>query len=180
MPKPVAVVLNGPSSAGKTSIARAIQRSSTTPALHASLDAFTDMFDWKSVNGDATRKECHQVGVSNFHSALGILASGRFPIVVDHVFETRSWFEECFAALGAARIFYVGVRCPVEVLEKRELDRGDRRIGMGRWQADHVHEGMRYDLELDTSILSPLQCAHRILEAAGLEIMADRSTDLTP
>jgi chloramphenicol 3-O phosphotransferase len=138
------------------------------------------MFHWPSVSGDAIRKECHQVGVSNFHAALGILASHRFPIVVDHVFESRSWFHECFAALNGARVCYVGIRCPANVLERREKDRGDRRIGMAKWQADHVHEGMTYDLELDTSMLTPTQCAHLILDKAGLEMMANPSTDSTP
>jgi chloramphenicol 3-O phosphotransferase len=181
VPKPIAIVLNGASSSGKTSIARAIQRSSAKPVLHASLDVFTDMFDWPSVIGDAVRKECHEVGVANFHVALRILAAGPFPIVVDHVFERRSWFDECLGALNENHVCYVGIRCPVEVIEKRELDRGDRRIGMGRWQADRVHEGMRYDLELDTSILSPSQCAQKILGAVGLDLMADlQSADPTP
>jgi len=46
---PFAIVLNGPSSAGKTSIARAIQSLAGTPVLHASLDTFTDMFHWPAI-----------------------------------------------------------------------------------------------------------------------------------
>lgn len=180
MSKPVAIVLNGASSSGKTSIVRALQRLSSVPMLHASLDVFTDMFDWTSVRDEATRRECHRVGVGNFHSALAILASGPFPVVVDHVFERRAWFESCSAALGASRAYWVGIRCPVEILEVRERNRGDRRTGMARWQADRVHQGMSYDLELDTSLLSPNQCAERILAMSAIPQVANPSMHPTP
>ena len=168
MTPPIAIVLNGASSSGKTSIARALQRLSAVPVLHASLDVFTDMFDWASVSGEELRRECHRTGVDNFHAALGILASGPFPVVVDHVFERRAWFEACCSALRGRRTLHVGVRCPLEVLEMRERARGDRTVGRARWQADRVHEALAYDLELDTSVLSPDQAAAAILDPAAI------------
>jgi len=39
---------------------------------------------------------------------------------------------------------------------------GDRMIGLARWQYDRVHSGIRYDLELDTSSTTPMQCAELI------------------
>src|SRR5687768_16014284 len=95
----VIIVLNGASSAGKTSIARAVQRLSKTPVIYAALDTFTDMFDWAAIGDEAIRAECHRVGVANFHATLPILASNHFPIVVDHVFEQSAWFEACRDAL---------------------------------------------------------------------------------
>jgi chloramphenicol 3-O phosphotransferase len=161
---PVAIVLNGASSSGKTSIARAIQRLSTTPVLHASLDTFTDMFHWPAIGEPKVRGECHRFGVANFHAALPILGSGRFPIVVDHVFEQHVWFEDCRDALKAMRTYFIGVRCPVSVLEERERARGDRKPGMARSQVDRVHERKPYSLEVDTSLQSPEDCATEILK----------------
>lgn len=40
--------------------------------------------------------------------------------------------------------------------------RGDREIGLARWQFDKVHEGVRYDIELDTSRSTPEDCARAI------------------
>ncbi|MEM9158429.1 MAG: chloramphenicol phosphotransferase [Verrucomicrobiota bacterium] len=157
-----AIVLNGASSSGKTSIVRSLQRLSGTPLLHASLDTFTDMFDWSSVD-DGVRKECHSVGVGNFHRCLPILASGPFPLVVDHVFERQEWFEECFKALKGRRTFFVGVHCPLPVLESREQERGNRRLGLAKSQFERVHVGKDYDLELDTSKFSSEECALAIL-----------------
>jgi chloramphenicol 3-O phosphotransferase len=159
----IAVVLNGASSAGKSSIVKAIQRLSDVPALHASLDTFTDMFDWTAIDDESVREECHRVGVANFHATLPILASSRFPLIVDHVFEQHAWFEACRDALKAKRVYFVGVRCPLEVLEQREKARGDRRVGLARWQFERVHQDKEYDLEVDTSKLSPDECAVSIL-----------------
>ena len=177
--KSVAIILNGASSAGKTSIAHAIQRLSRTPVLHASLDTFTDMFQWPAVAGQEERRECHRVGVANFHAALPILASSRFPLVVDHVFEQHAWFEACDSALKENRTYFVGVRCPLSVLEARETARGDRKIGMARSQVDRVHERKPYAIEVDTSVHSAEECATAILSFVEKEEEANQTPEPT-
>jgi chloramphenicol 3-O-phosphotransferase len=87
--KPIAIVLNGASSAGKGTIARAIQELAGRPVLHVSLDMFTDMFHWPAVS-ENEKAACHAVGVANLHAALPLLASGEFPLIVDHVFEQHA------------------------------------------------------------------------------------------
>ncbi|WP_348529832.1 hypothetical protein [Mesorhizobium sp. LNJC405B00] len=47
---------------------------------------------------------------------------------------------------------------------KRARPRADRLPGLARWQYGRVHNGMDYDLEVDTSRLTPLECARRIQE----------------
>ena len=64
--------------------------------------------------------------------------------------------------LADFEVFWVGVYAPLDVLEARERQRGDRLIGLARWQYDRVHEGMNYDLEIDTSIATPMECAKLI------------------
>ncbi len=158
-----AIVLNGASSSGKTSIVQSLQKHSRLPILHASLDTFTDMFDWPSVR-EEERKECHRVGVSNFHKCLPTLASSRFPLVIDHVFERMDWFENCFRSLENRRILFVGVHCPLAILEERERKRGDRRIGLAKAQFDLVHVDKVYGLEFDTSEMDSETCAKVILK----------------
>tara|TARA_R100000027_G_scaffold23393_1_gene16952 strand:+ start:11779 stop:12378 length:600 start_codon:yes stop_codon:yes gene_type:complete len=159
----IAIVLNGTSSSGKSSIARSIQKLSAQPVLHASLDTFTDMFDWTSIS-EEEKCACHSVGVSNFHKSLPVLASSKYSLVIDHVFERMDWFRDCFAALTGIQTLFVGVHCPLHVLEARERKRGDRRIGLAKIQFDRVHEKKVYDLELDTSLMSSDRCAGTILE----------------
>jgi len=47
-------------------------------------------------------------------------------------------------------------------------ERGDRMIGLARWQYNLVHKGKRYDLEVDTSSTTPMECAALIKEALRL------------
>jgi len=164
--KPIAIVLNGASSSGKTSIAQAIQRLSRTPVLHASLDSFTEMFCWSAISDPDIQRDCHRFGVSSFHACLPILASGRFSLVVDHVFEQHAWYEATREALKMMPIHFVGVRCALSVLEEREKKRADRRVGLARWQFDRVHERKVYDLEVDTESQTADACAAMILKTA--------------
>jgi chloramphenicol 3-O-phosphotransferase len=53
--------------------------------------------------------------------------------------------------------------------------RGDRDIRLARWQYDRVHRNASYDLEIDTSVSSPLQCAKLILEMYGAQFTDGRN-----
>ena len=57
----------------------------------------------------------------------------------------------------------MGVRCPLEIAEHRERERGDRNIGTARYQFERVHIHELYDLEIDTSLLSVDECVARII-----------------
>jgi chloramphenicol 3-O phosphotransferase len=48
-------------------------------------------------------------------------------------------------------VFFVGLRCPVDVLEARERARGDRRAGEARSDDAIVHGYGEYDLEIDST-----------------------------
>ncbi|MQA27838.1 MAG: chloramphenicol phosphotransferase, partial [Micromonosporaceae bacterium] len=57
---------------------------------------------------------------------------------------------------------WVGVRCESAVAAGREIARGDRVRGMAAAQAEVVHEGVFYDLEVDTTHTESLVCARAI------------------
>ena len=65
-----------------------------------------------------------------------------------------------FADLPA---YFIGVRCPLEVLEARETMRRDRTLGQAKAQFHLVHAHAVYDLEVDTALLTPQQCAAQII-----------------
>ena len=70
--------------------------------------------------------------------------------------------------LAGIHLLKVGVFAPLAVLEDREVRRGDRLLGLARWQFSRVHVGARYDLEVDTSLADPSACAERIVAHFGL------------
>lgn len=59
-------------------------------------------------------------------------------------------------------MLWVGVHCTLEVGETRERARGDRVTGMHRQQAQLVHQGVQYDLNVDTSQGTPQEISRQI------------------
>lgn len=89
-------------------------------------------------------------------------------VIVDEVFlggaaSQRRWQK----ILGELDVLWVGVRCESAVAAGRELARGDRVRGMAASQADLVHEGVRYDVEVDTMHTEALECARMIAAQVG-------------
>lgn len=87
-----------------------------------------------------------------------------FPVVVDYVMESRVWLEQCLDSLSGCNVYFVGVKCSLDELERREKKRGDRQIGFARWQYDRVHQYGEYDLTIDTGNLSPEESALELSE----------------
>jgi len=99
--------------------------------------------------------------------AVAAMAAAGNNLIVDDVM-LRAEMTEYEALLAGFTVHRVGVFTSLEVLEERERRRGDRLIGLARWQLDRVHKGAAYDLELDTTSTSPADCARRIKERFGL------------
>jgi chloramphenicol 3-O phosphotransferase len=55
------------------------------------------------------------------------------------------------------------VRCSLSVVNAREAKRPGRFPGTATSHFDRVHVGCVYDVEVDTSQSSPLDCARRII-----------------
>ena len=178
------VLLNGVGSAGKSSIARALQEITATPFLHVAMDAFLDMlpaavqdhpgtFRYEALPGDGPPEIAIRTGplgerlMRGMRRAVAALAAEGNDLIVDEVMVADDWVDYA-RLLAPFTVHLVGVHAPIEVLEERERARGVRLIGLARWQIEHVHRGLRYDLEVDTSKATPLACASIIKETFGL------------
>jgi chloramphenicol 3-O phosphotransferase len=159
------IFLNGTSSAGKTSIAKALQRLLAEPALHVTFDSFIEMLPAYELFEPAQFQDAFARMASGFHRSLPALATTGLPLIVDHVLQESEWLQECVAALAHAQVWFVGVRCPLAELERREQARANRMPGLARYQFPRVHRHELYDLEVDTSQLTAEECAQRIHEA---------------
>lgn len=49
-------------------------------------------------------------------------------------------------------VFVVGIHCPLPELERREQERGHRRIGEARQDYVSVHTFGTYDIEIDSTV----------------------------
>lgn len=172
--------LNGPSSVGKTTLARVLQDKLEEPFLVVGIDhlmgmmpeklnswpedassldgSFAEGFGWQPVtykNGvvDTYRIDAGPFGKQIMHAfkdvVVALVQSGH-NIIVDDVSLTQEEVDAWRDALAAFDVLWVGLSAPVEVLEEREQKRGDRKTGLSRWQIDLVHNGVAYDLMIDT------------------------------
>ncbi len=156
------VLLNGASSSGKSSIARELQSIMSETWLRASVDLFGEMLP-RALDAEEFARF-----LSGVHRAIAELARAGFPVILDHVMAEREWLDELVRLFAGTPVLFVGVRAPLDVLEARERNRGDRQSGLAREQFDVVHRHCHYDLELDTSVLNAVQCAQEIKDRLAL------------
>jgi chloramphenicol 3-O phosphotransferase len=84
-------------------------------------------------------------------------------VIIDDVFLGGAGSQQRWRkALAGLDVLWVGVRCESAIAAGRELARGDRVRGMAESQADVVHRGVVYDLEVDTTRTESLACARTI------------------
>ena len=167
------LILNGASSSGKTCILEALQTMLAEPYLKAGIDKFIWMLPeryldrplWDDVLGRAADAgEMGQRLFSGMHRAIATLSRSGLNVVADHVLVEPAWVQECAALFADLPAYLIGIRCPLEVLEQRERERKDRTLGQARLQFERVHAHGVYDLEVDSSRISPEECARMIQE----------------
>ncbi|MFI9161633.1 chloramphenicol phosphotransferase CPT [Kitasatospora aureofaciens] len=169
------IVLNGGSSSGKSSIARRLQELLPEPWLHLGADTMVSALPpWllgggEGIggldDGDGTVAVGPVFVRLDAAWTLGVAAMARAgaPVVVDEVFLGGAASQQRWrAALDGLDVLWVGVRCDPAVAAAREAARGDRVAGMAAAQASLVHEGVAYDLVVDTSRASADECAAAI------------------
>jgi chloramphenicol 3-O phosphotransferase len=162
------ILLNGASSAGKSTLARGIQARAEMPFLQFSLDFF--MFQTEVLprrrdsSGPFSWQAMRPKLFSGYFNCLPALARAGNNLVIDYIVETQAQLEALTRQLRGLDVFFVGVHCSVEELERRERQRGDRRIGDARRDLETVHSFSVYDFEVDSSLESERN-AERILEA---------------
>ena len=182
------VVLNGTTSAGKSTLAAALQAELVEHGqcwIVLGIDDFlaklpapwVGFFEEGVHARDGIRFE--QVGsaitihlgpvgralLAGYRDAVVAVVRQGMDVIVDEVvLDEAAWvqWEAGFAGLDA---FWVRVEAPPEVYEERERARADRLTGQARSQAAFVHRYPRYDLVVDTSTSTPAELAAEVLAA---------------
>jgi chloramphenicol 3-O phosphotransferase len=185
---PSVIFLNGASSAGKTTLGRALQDSLDEPYLLMGLDTCLAMVpaEWSGGPMGAHRAQGFQyvdlpdengkpvcglsygpVGLrmlKGFHLAVREFVQAGNPVIVDEMMLGPEVRDHWFATLAGLDVVTVGVRCDLDELERREIARRGR-VGLARWSEERVHEGTSYDLWVETTSQAAEACAHQIVAA---------------
>jgi chloramphenicol 3-O phosphotransferase len=172
------IVLNGASSSGKTSIARCLQAMLTTPWLLLGIDDLIRAMPDRGIE-DGTLLHIGATGQvevgpewrnleASWYIGIAAIAASGTGVIVDEVFLDGGGSQERLRTVfGGLEVLWVGVKCDREVASAREALRPDRVAGMTESQAAVVHEGVMYDLIVDTSHASSESCAARVLAKAS-------------
>ena len=150
------IVINGPSSAGKTSIAAALCRRLPPGWLSISLDHFTSMIppEWAHQDPEGAAAALALLERSMFGLAAEAASAGHGVIVDTVIQDAAEGQRRARALLQGIPTVWVGLSAPLSILEDRARARADRPEWLARWQHLRVHEGMTYDLRLDTGHVS--------------------------
>lgn len=182
-----AILLNGASSAGKSSISKELQKMMVEPFLIMSVDHFfcasppyffkydpwmydTDIPFNDSIKIPTDDKDFDTLMasfpkiISGFHRSIKAMLDAGNNLIIDHGFHKLSWYNECRELLKDEDVLYVKITCDKKTLTKREKKRGDRPTGMAVYQESVVHREVDYDYIIDTTELKPKESAKRIKE----------------
>jgi chloramphenicol 3-O phosphotransferase len=169
------IMLNGGSSAGKTSIATCLQEILPAPWLRLGVDTLIDAMPQRLLNADAgiefgadgsvrPGQDFRRLELAWMQGVAAMVHAGA-RVIIEDVFisgvESRNRWQ---AALAGVAVLWVGVYCDPAVAAERERSRGDRVAGMAQLQAQMVHAGIAYDLEVNTSAMPALGCARSIAQ----------------
>lgn len=176
------VVLNGAPRSGKSSIVAAIQAEFDGVWINLGVDVARKMIPPRLQPGIGLRP-----GEANHHAAPyvpllyaalydSVAACSRLGlnVAVDVGHYDAAILADAAERLDGLPVLFVAVRCPLEaIMDRRRAAEGGRYVTSTeeddipapvlRWQRE-VHGDWAYDLDLDTSQLSPAECANAIKE----------------
>jgi chloramphenicol 3-O phosphotransferase len=181
------IVLNGMTSAGKSTLAKALQRklaASGEPWIVIALDDFfarvpADWFQigdhvgphaeagmvFEMVDGGIQRRvgPFGRTVLAAYRAAVGGMARAGLDVIVDEVLLSAEDWDGWQVELDGLDVTWVAVDLALELARQRERARGNRVVGMAAAQCDVVHSFATYDVRVDTGELSPEAAADVIL-----------------
>ena len=186
------IVLNGGSSAGKSTLARAFRDEraavgdfwlligiddflSKVPMAWFELDDHVGAFSRDGMrvvfgpNGaDITFGPVVRNVLNAYQGAVGAAARAGVQVIVDELVFDRAAWDNWGVVLSGLDVVWVGVHCAPDVAEVREAARGDRTPGKARHSAAFAHAHARYDFTIDTTQRSPADALADLKAGLGL------------
>ena len=185
------IILNGVSSVGKSSIQKELQDMMEEPYLTFGIDKFLiGTLPEKHFTGEFLQKQAPEEGVvglhgyfyenedgkqcklqfgsagqnliRGFHKSLRAMADERNNLIVDYILYDQEWLPDLVDKLYGYPVYFVGVKAPLDIVEKREHKRGTSPEGHARAYHDIVHKHGVYDIVVDTAEFNPQEAARII------------------
>ena len=148
------ILLNGPSSSGKSTLSRALQARIVQERNQQygiiSIDDFMKLATDETIYED----DVFEINEDMCLAAAEILKDAP-GVIIDHVITSERIYQQLLDLLGKYRIRTVHVTCPLEVLLQREQARGNRCIGSAEASYTYLYPKDGYDLTVDNAARTP-------------------------
>ena len=160
------IYLNGVTSSGKTSIVEALQARRDVFFYVVANDLFQEMIGEEYLNEDYW-KYLGEVIIMMYHTAKLFSDMGK-NVIIDSILVERDGIAPHYPRMQEILrdnpLDIVEVFCPLDLCRQRNIDRGDREPGQSDEQAGLMARDICYSLRVDTSRLSPEECADAIIK----------------
>lgn len=174
---PDVILLNGTSSAGKSSLTLALQ--ARLPFVRMGIDDFIyerAPIVWYGAP-EGLRRERRDGAMLTvygaealklwraYHRSVRVCVAEGLGVVVDDAILTRELLDDWVTALDGIDVFFVGVRCSPEELTLRQRARRDREPGVAIAAMKRIHAHAVYDLEVDSTVTPSSALAAQVIAA---------------
>ncbi len=181
------ILLNGTSSAGKSTIAQALQKAMDEPYLHTGIDHFQLAFPPGLVNiqGDLLAEPggwevvyeddgLHSVRIgpvgrqliTGMYRMIAVLSESGINLIVDDVIWQEWILHTAVTILHPYPVYFIAIDLSFDAAEQRERQRGNRGPGNVRYFYSRVYElNDMYDARIDAETNDPERCAQLIKTA---------------
>jgi chloramphenicol 3-O phosphotransferase len=95
--------------------------------------------------------------------AVRTMAESGNNIILDDIILEAEFLWDYLDVFDGLEVIFVGVLCPIDVINEREAARPGRFPGTALGHIDICHAHDDYDIQVDTSTTSPQQCASMVL-----------------
>lgn len=178
------IIINGGSSAGKTSMSLDFQEINHEPYFLLGIDVYwftmprkeidlerctPDFYTWcEEETPDGLKyfrilpgEMLNELMLARYNSMAAYLQRG-LNVIADEVFWSKEWLLESLRVFRNYTCYFVGIVCEDAELSRREIQRGDRYLGWARGSQIYAHKDAIYDLKIDNTHKSPVECAREI------------------
>lgn len=157
------ILLNGASSSGKSTLAKALQKyikdNRKEEYIITSIDEFLKM----TVDEPIYEDDVFEISPLLCKKALNILKTGQ-GVIIDHVITSERIYKQLTEILREYKLIKVQMKCPLNELKRREKERKNRYVGSAEASYEYLYPKEGYDLTLNTLELSSEECAKIICE----------------
>ena len=157
------ILLNGSSSSGKSTLSKVLQ--GHIKDMRGERYEIVSIDDHMKIAEDETiyEDDVFEISGEMCQSVTDALKTADGAII-DHVITSERIYDQLCGAMLPFELLTVHVDCPLEIIRRREQERGNRCIGSAESSYEYLYPKEGYDLTVDTGTMTAEECALKIIE----------------